>query len=103
MPETVADRIARYLDANRGRAEALLAGLVKVPSDNPPGEDEVDCWCPIPAPRIKRAAEDVTAIGLDVQRLGINPVEAAEERQGANHCGVPVAWQASDALADCRT
>ena len=38
MPDTAADRIRHYLDANRARAESFLAELVKVPSDNPPGD-----------------------------------------------------------------
>jgi acetylornithine deacetylase/succinyl-diaminopimelate desuccinylase-like protein len=58
MPDTVADRIRRFLDANRDRAEAFLAELVKTPSDNPPG----DC-----APHARRAEALLAGLGLPVE------------------------------------
>src|SRR5689334_3667315 len=51
--------IAAFLDAQRGRQQAFLAELVKVPSDNPPG----DC-----RPPAERAAALLEALGLAVER-----------------------------------
>jgi len=48
-----------YLAAHRREAEAFLADLVRVPSDNPPG----DC-----APHAERAARLLEAMGLTVER-----------------------------------
>src|SRR5437660_332241 len=58
MPDTTADRIRHYLDANRARAESFLAELVKVPSDNPPG----DC-----AAHARRAEALLAELGLAVE------------------------------------
>src|SRR3954454_16430491 len=58
MPDTTADRIRHYLDANRARAESFLAELVKVPSDNPPG----DC-----AAHARRAKELIEQLGCTVE------------------------------------
>jgi len=52
-------RIREYLAAHRTDAERLLAELVRVPSDNPPG----DC-----APHAKRAAELLEAMGFVVEQ-----------------------------------
>jgi acetylornithine deacetylase/succinyl-diaminopimelate desuccinylase-like protein len=49
-----------YIDRHHAEQVAFLAELVKVPSDNPPG----DC-----APHAERAAELLTAMGLTVERL----------------------------------
>jgi succinyl-diaminopimelate desuccinylase len=51
--------IAAYLDTNRARMEKFLAELVRVPSDNPPG----DC-----APHAERAAALLGGLGFDVER-----------------------------------
>jgi succinyl-diaminopimelate desuccinylase len=55
----VARTIHAFLRARRGEAERFLAELVKVPSDNPPG----DC-----APHARRAAELLEALGFNVER-----------------------------------
>lgn len=55
-----------YIDAHRSEQVAMLAELVKMPTDNPPG----DC-----AAHAERAAELLEAIGLEVER---HPVPAAE-------------------------
>jgi acetylornithine deacetylase/succinyl-diaminopimelate desuccinylase-like protein len=54
-----AERIRGFLQAHRADAEAFLAALVRVPSDNPPG----DC-----APHAARAAALLEATGLTVER-----------------------------------
>ena len=54
--------IRAYLAAHRASAEALLAALVRVPSDNPPG----DC-----APHAAAAASLLEALGLTVTRLPV--------------------------------
>ena len=59
-----ADQIGIWLASHREAQIALLAELVKVPSDNPPG----DC-----APHGDRAAELLSAMGFDVER---HPVAA---------------------------
>ncbi len=51
-----------YLEAHRAEQARLLAELVKVPSDNPPG----DC-----APHAARAAALLEAIGFDVARHAV--------------------------------
>jgi succinyl-diaminopimelate desuccinylase len=48
-----------YLSSHRGDAEHFLAELVKVPSDNPPG----DC-----APHASRAAQLLESLGFSVER-----------------------------------
>ena len=53
------DRILGWLAEHRGEAEAFLAGLVREPSDNPPG----DC-----APHAAKAATLLEAMGLEVER-----------------------------------
>ena len=64
MPESPARAIEDYLAAERDHQTRFLAELVKVPSDNPPG----DC-----APHAKRAAELLDRLGL---------TEAADRRAG---------------------
>ena len=59
MPEFPARAIEEYLAAQRDHQTRFLAELVKVPSDNPPG----DC-----APHAKRAAELLEGLGLVVER-----------------------------------
>jgi len=59
MPETPARTIEDYLAAQRDNQARFLAELVKVPSDNPPG----DC-----APHAKRAAELLEGLGFEVER-----------------------------------
>ena len=51
--------IRGYIDRHHPEQVAFLAELVKVPSDNPPG----DC-----APHAERAAELLTAMGYEVER-----------------------------------
>ena len=51
--------IHSFLASRRGEEERFLAELVKVPSDNPPG----DC-----APHARRAAELLEALGFVVER-----------------------------------
>ena len=55
----VAGTIHAYLASHRGDEERFLAELVRVPSDNPPG----DC-----APHAKRAAEMLESLGFLVER-----------------------------------
>jgi acetylornithine deacetylase/succinyl-diaminopimelate desuccinylase-like protein len=55
-----------FLAADADRQQMFLAELVKVPSDNPPG----DC-----APHARRAAELLRGLGLEVEE---HPVPAAE-------------------------
>ncbi len=62
--------LARFLEAERERQEAFLAALVRVPTDNPPG----DC-----APAAERAAELLEGLGLAVER---HKVPEAEVREG---------------------
>ena len=60
MPLTHAATVIHdWLTAHRGEAERFLAELVRVPSDNPPG----DC-----APHAARAAALLEAMGLAVER-----------------------------------
>ncbi len=56
---TAAHAIHDFLAAHRGEEEAFLAELVRVPSDNPPG----DC-----APHAQRAAQLLEAMGFTVER-----------------------------------
>jgi len=67
MPDT-ASAIRSYLTAHRRDEEAFLAELVKVPSDNPPG----DC-----APHALRAAQLLEAMGFTVERHVVPAAEAA--------------------------
>jgi succinyl-diaminopimelate desuccinylase len=62
----IASTIRNYLAAHQRDQQAFLAELVKVPSDNPPG----DC-----APHAQRAAHLLEAMGLTVER---HPVPAAD-------------------------
>jgi acetylornithine deacetylase/succinyl-diaminopimelate desuccinylase-like protein len=55
-------RIRAFLDNERDRQIAFLAELVRVPSDNPPG----DC-----RPHAERAAELIEALGLEVERHAV--------------------------------
>jgi acetylornithine deacetylase/succinyl-diaminopimelate desuccinylase-like protein len=55
-------RIRAFLAAHRDQAEAFLAALVRVPSDNPPG----DC-----APHAATAAALLERLGLPVTRLPV--------------------------------
>jgi acetylornithine deacetylase/succinyl-diaminopimelate desuccinylase-like protein len=66
MPASPARAIEEYLAAQRDHQTRFLAELVKVPSDNPPG----DC-----APHAKRAAELLEALGFTVERHPV-PVDA---------------------------
>src|SRR5271166_4761421 len=60
--------LAELVDERSADAVAFLQGLVRVPSDNPPG----DC-----APHAARAAALIEALGLPVER---HPVPEAEVR-----------------------
>ncbi|MFO1305501.1 MAG: M20/M25/M40 family metallo-hydrolase [Burkholderiales bacterium] len=60
--------IEQFLAAHEKDAEAFLAELVKVPSDNPPG----DC-----APHAARAAQLLEAMGLPVERHAV-PADVVE-------------------------
>jgi len=71
----VADAIHVFLAAHRGDAERFLAELVKVPSDNPPG----DC-----APHAMRAAELLEALGFAVERHVVP--DAAVKANGMVSC-----------------
>jgi succinyl-diaminopimelate desuccinylase len=55
----MSDAIRTYIDRHHAEQVAFLAELVKVPSDNPPG----DC-----APHAERAAELLSAMGFTVER-----------------------------------
>ena len=59
MPESPTRAIEEYLSAQRDNQTRFLAELVRVPSDNPPG----DC-----APHAGRAAELLEALGFQVER-----------------------------------
>ena len=65
------DAIARYLGEHAAQQTAFLAELVKVPSDNPPG----DC-----AAHAKRAAELLEGLGFAVERHAVP--EAAVRANG---------------------
>src|SRR3954454_16889487 len=79
MPDTTADRIRQYLDANRARAESFLAELVKLASDNPPG----DC-----AAHARRAERLLAELGLAVDP---HPVpEALARAHGMVSCTNPL-------------
>ncbi len=71
-PERTADAISRFVDAHFAGECAFLAELVKVPSDNPPG----DC-----APHARRAQALIEALGLKVEA---HPVADAD----VNACGM---------------
>jgi acetylornithine deacetylase/succinyl-diaminopimelate desuccinylase-like protein len=62
---SMADVISEYIDRHFERETEFLAELVKVPSDNPPG----DC-----APHAKRARDLLQQLGLTVET---HPVPAA--------------------------
>jgi succinyl-diaminopimelate desuccinylase len=64
LDAATASAIHSYITANQERMRGLLAELVKLPSDNPPG----DC-----APHAARAAELFEALGFTVER---HPVPA---------------------------
>ena len=66
MNEQTIKSVEEYLAAHRDEQTAFLAELVKVPSDNPPG----DC-----APHAERAAALLEKIGLKVER---DPVPLAD-------------------------
>lgn len=65
----VREPILAFLDAARAAEVAFLAELVKVPSDNPPG----DC-----APHAARAAELLEALGFTVERHAVPPARVRE-------------------------
>ena len=65
---SVAKSIHDFLAAHRGEEERFLAELVKVPSDNPPG----DC-----APHAHRAAQLLEAMGFAVERHAVPPPAVA--------------------------
>jgi len=62
MSNQTAETIHRYLSEQRDAQARFLAELVKVPSDNPPG----DC-----ASHAERAAELLEALGFDVERYPV--------------------------------
>ncbi len=64
----IATAIRSYLSRHHRDAEAFLAELVKVPSDNPPG----DC-----APHAVRTAQLLEAMGFTVERHVVPAAEAA--------------------------
>lgn len=74
---TMADRISAFVDSNFGRETALLAELVKVPSDNPPG----DC-----AAHAARAKALLQQLGLTVEAHPVprSAVEAAGMKSATN-------------------
>lgn len=65
---TLADQITTFIDGHFAQETAFLAELVKVPSDNPPG----DC-----APHAARARDLLAALGFDVET---HPVPEATVR-----------------------
>jgi acetylornithine deacetylase/succinyl-diaminopimelate desuccinylase family protein len=67
VDDTVAKSIVDFIDRDFSRETGFLAELVKVPSDNPPG----DC-----APHAKRAKELLEGLGLKVEAHPV-PAEAA--------------------------
>ena len=69
--------VERFIDAEFARETAFLAELVKVPSDNPPG----DC-----APHGVRARELLGQLGLEVEAHAVPPatVEAAGMKSATN-------------------
>jgi acetylornithine deacetylase/succinyl-diaminopimelate desuccinylase-like protein len=77
MSMTVADAISQYIDREFEREVAFLAELVKVPSDNPPG----DC-----AAHAARARALLEALGLKVEADNVPPaiVAAAGMKSATN-------------------
>ena len=71
----VHDAIRTFVQAHRTQSEAFLRELVRVPSDNPPG----DC-----APHARRTAELLAAMGLPVSQLEV-PAESVA-RNGMVSC-----------------
>src|SRR4030095_3892633 len=71
----VARSIHDHVVAHRGEEERFLAELVKMPSDNPPG----DC-----APHAARTAEMLEALGFPVERHGVP--DAAVKANGMVSC-----------------
>jgi len=71
----VAATIHAFLASQRGEQDKFLAELVKVPSDNPPG----DC-----APHAKRAAQLLEALGFAVERHVVP--DAAVKANGMVSC-----------------
>jgi succinyl-diaminopimelate desuccinylase len=67
MPTATTRAIEDYLAAQRDAQTRFLADLVRVPSDNPPG----DC-----APHAERTATMLAALGFDVERHPV-PADAA--------------------------
>jgi acetylornithine deacetylase/succinyl-diaminopimelate desuccinylase-like protein len=74
---TLADDIGAFVDREFARETEFLAELVKVPSDNPPG----DC-----APHAARARELLERLGLTVEAHGVprSAVEAAGMESATN-------------------
>lgn len=68
LPQTLNDRIARFVDRDFDRETAFLAELVKLPSDNPPG----DC-----APHAVRAKQLLEALGFAVEAHVVPPETVA--------------------------
>jgi succinyl-diaminopimelate desuccinylase len=62
MTESVRCRVRRFLDERRDQQTAFLAELVKMPSDNPPG----DC-----AAHAERTAQLLERLGLEVERYPV--------------------------------
>ena len=68
MSDHITSRVRHFLQAERPRQESFLAKLVRMPSDNPPGD------CASPA---ERTAALLEALGFAVER---HPVTAARAR-----------------------
>ena len=69
MSNATEEKIASFLREKQAAETAFLAELVKVPSDNPPG----DC-----APHAKRAAELLEGLGFKVEALDVSEFQKAE-------------------------
>ena len=74
---TLADQVTSFVERDFARETRFLAELVKVPSDNPPG----DC-----APHAARAQELLEQLGLAVEAHPVPPavVEAAGMKSATN-------------------
>ena len=66
-PDRIAERLGAFIDANHQEQVRFLADMVRVPTDNPPG----DC-----APHAEHAARLLEKIGLRVERHPV-PADAA--------------------------
>ena len=77
VAETLADVVGAFVEREFPRETEFLAELVKVPSDNPPG----DC-----APHAKRARELLEQLGIEVEAHDVprSVAEAAGMRSATN-------------------